>query len=144
MSTDASTVDSTPERPVALDGEADLDEFVTTHDRVLVDFYTNGCTLCASIEPVLGNVARAHDDLAVATINPRDDPPLIERFEIRSVPTLLLFEDGEVVGRLASGFQGGDAIDEFLDASGEESREASDEDSRDGSGEDSSNAPGEE
>jgi len=115
MSTDAATGDSTPERPVHLDSEADLDEFLATHDRVLVDFYTEGCALCASIEPVVGNVARAHDDLAVATINPRDDPPLIDRFSITSAPTLVLFEKGEVVGRLASGFQGGDAIDAFLE-----------------------------
>jgi len=58
--------------------------------------------------------SRAHEDLAVATINPRDDPPLIERFSITSVPALVLFEDGAVVGRLAEGFQGGDAIDSFL------------------------------
>ena len=106
--------DAPPRRPVALDSEADLDRFVDAHDRVLVDFYTEGCTLCAGIEPVVGNVARAHDDLAVATINPRTDPPLIDRFSITSVPTLLRFEDGEVVGRLAEGFQGGDAIDAFL------------------------------
>ncbi|WP_336025195.1 thioredoxin family protein [Halobellus salinisoli] len=116
MSTDASTTDATPERPVALDSEADLDEFVQSHDRVLVDFYTEGCTLCASIEPVVGNVARAHEDLAVATINPRDDPSLIDRFAITSAPTLLLFEGGELVGRLADGFQGGDAIDAFLES----------------------------
>ena len=106
--------DTPPRRPVALDSEADLDRFVDAHDRVLVDFYTEGCTLCAGIEPVVGNVARAHDDLAVATINPRTDPPLIDRFSITSVPTLLRFEDGAVVGRLADGFQGGDAIDAFL------------------------------
>ncbi|MGQ4555281.1 thioredoxin domain-containing protein [Halobellus sp. GM3] len=122
MSTDASAADSTPERPVHLDSEADLDAFLAAHGRVLVDFYTEGCTLCASIEPVVGNVARAHEDLAVATINPRDDPPLIERFEIKSAPTLLLFEDGAVVGRLASGFQGGDAIDAFLENPGGDER----------------------
>ncbi|WP_435183803.1 thioredoxin family protein [Halobellus sp. EA9] len=113
--TTATRTDATPDRPVALDSEADLDELLAAHDRVLVDFYTEGCTLCASIEPVVGNVARAHEDLAVATINPRDDPPLIERFRITSAPTLVLFEDGEEVGRLADGFQGGDAIDAFLD-----------------------------
>ncbi|WP_144903206.1 thioredoxin family protein [Halobellus captivus] len=115
MSADTAT-DPTPDRPVALTSEADLDDFIAAHDRVLVDFYTEGCTLCASIEPVVGNVARAHEDLAVATINPRDDPPLIERFSITSAPTLLLFERGELVGRLASGFQGGDAIDAFLES----------------------------
>ena len=106
--------ESPPNRPVALDTEADLDRLVDAHTRVLVDFYTDGCSVCAGIEPVLGNVARAHDDLVVAMINPRDDPPLIERFSIASVPTLLLFENGSVVGRLAEGFQGGDAIDAFL------------------------------
>ena len=115
MSTDAPAADSTPGRPVRLDGEADLDALVAEHDRVLVEFYTEGCALCASIEPVIGNVARAHDDLAVGVVNPRDDPVLIERFQIQSAPTLVLFEDGEIVGRLASGFQGGDAIDAFLD-----------------------------
>ncbi|MFB6090963.1 MAG: thioredoxin family protein [Halobellus sp.] len=113
--TTVSRTESPPDRPVALESERDLDELLDAYDRVLVDFYTEGCTLCASIEPVVGNVARAHDDLAVATINPRDDPSLIERFRIRSVPTLVLFEDGEEVRRLADGFQGGDAIDAFLD-----------------------------
>jgi thiol-disulfide isomerase/thioredoxin len=113
MSTDLPT-ESPPRRPVALDAEADLDRLVDAHDRVLVDFYTEGCSLCAGIEPVLGNVARAHEDLVVVSINPRDDPALIERFGITSVPTLLLFTNGTVTGRLADGFQGGDAIDAFL------------------------------
>lgn len=113
MTTDGLT-ESPPQRPVALDSEAELDRFVDAHDRVLVDFYTDGCSLCAGIEPVVGNVARAHDGLAVATINPRDDPPLIGRFSITSVPTLIRFEDGTAVDRLAEGFQGGDAIDAFL------------------------------
>ena len=121
MTTDPPT-QSPPQRPVALSSEADLDRFVDAHDRVLVDFYTDGCSVCAGIEPVLGNVARAHDDLAVATINPRTDPPLIERFSIKSVPTLVLFENGAIVGRLAEGFQGGDAIDAFLAETGEHGR----------------------
>ena len=102
-------------RPTNLADEAALDDFISEHEIALVEFYTEGCALCASIEPVIGNVARAHDDLAVGVVNPRDDPVLIERFQIQSAPTLVLFEDGEVVGRLASGFQGGDAIDAFLD-----------------------------
>jgi thioredoxin 1 len=106
--------ESPPQRTVELGSEADLNRFVDAHSRVLVDFYTEGCSLCAGIEPVLSNVARAHEDLAVATINPREDPPLIDRFSITSVPTLVRFEDGAVVGRLANGFQGGDAIDAFL------------------------------
>ncbi|SFR59535.1 thioredoxin family protein [Halogeometricum limi] len=113
MSADTSPSNA-PNKPVTVESEEELDELLKTHELVLVDFFTKGCTLCQSIEPVVGNVARAHEDLAVALCNPRDDLALVDRFGIRSVPTLVLFEDGERVGTLADGFQGGAAIDEFI------------------------------
>jgi len=93
-----------PARPVALEDEDDLDAFVGTYDTGLVEFYTEGCSLCASMEPVLGIVAQ-ESEAVVATINPRDDPPLIDRFDVRSVPLLVVFRDGEPVERVADGFQ---------------------------------------
>jgi thiol-disulfide isomerase/thioredoxin len=108
-------------KPVRVESEGELDALVAEYDLVLVDFYTKGCTLCRSIEPVLGNVARARDDLVVAMCNPRDDLSLVERFSIRSVPTLVLFEGGEEAGRLAEGFQGAREIVEFVEGSRSES-----------------------
>lgn len=93
-----------PERPVALDDASDLDALIETYDTVLVEFYTDGCGICASMEPVLGIVAR-ETDAVVATINPRDDPPLVDRFDVRSVPLLVVFRGGEPVERVADGFQ---------------------------------------
>lgn len=107
-------------RPVRLaDGEA-LEAFVAEHDVALVEFYTNGCSMCQAMEPVLGNVARA-TDVAVGLVNPGDDIRLVERFDVRSVPTLVLFVDGEVVARKAEGFQGAAAVVEFLEAHAPES-----------------------
>lgn len=105
---------ATPDRPVPVDTAADIEALVDDHSLVLLEFYTTGCTLCQSIEPVLGNVARAAD-VTVATCNPRTDLSLVERFDVQSVPTLVLLEDGEEVGRLADGFQGADAILSFID-----------------------------
>ena len=106
-----------PDRPVRLeDGEA-LDAFVAEHDLALVDFYTKGCTLCQAIEPVVGNVARA-TDAAVGLVNPRDDLALVAEYDIRSVPTLLLFEDGELVARMAEGFRGTEAVVGFVENRG--------------------------
>jgi thioredoxin-like negative regulator of GroEL len=102
--------DSTHARPVHLEGEADLDAFLAAHDRALVEFYTEGCGICASMEPVLGTVARADDDLAVGLVNPRDDPSLVERFAVSSVPLFVRFEDGEPVERLADGFVGAEEL----------------------------------
>ncbi|WP_336001476.1 thioredoxin family protein [Halorientalis halophila] len=101
-------------RPVDLADAAELDAFVAEHDRALVEFYTDGCTICQSMEPVLGNVARA-TDVAVGLVNPRDDPPLIERFQVQSVPLLVRFEDGEPVARKAEGFVGADELEAFAE-----------------------------
>ena len=99
----------TAQKPIHLaDGEA-LDAFVAEHPLALVEFYTEGCGVCASMEPVLGTVAKT-SDAAVGYVNPRDDPPLVERFDVRSVPLLVVFEDGEPVRRRAEGFQGVDAV----------------------------------
>jgi thiol-disulfide isomerase/thioredoxin len=107
----------TPEKPVHLADADELDAFVAENDLALVDFYTKGCSLCQAIEPVVGNVARV-TDAAVALCNPRDDPPLVDRFDVRSVPTLLLFEEGELVGKMAEGFQGTEEVVEFVESRG--------------------------
>jgi len=99
----------TLERPQDLDDEADLDAFVAANDLALVEFYTDGCGVCASMEPVLSGLAR-EPDLAVGLVNPRDDPPLVERFQVQSVPLLVLFRDGEELARKAEGFVGVDAL----------------------------------
>ncbi|WP_049983143.1 co-chaperone YbbN [Halorubrum sp. BV1] len=101
-------------RPVSLDDEDALDAFVADADAALVEFYTDGCGICASMEPVLGNVARAVD-VDVALVNPRDDPPLVERFDVRSVPLFVLFVDGEPVARRAEGFIPGDDLTAWVD-----------------------------
>ena len=100
-------------RPTALADAAALDAFVGDVDAALVEFYTNGCGICASMEPVLGNVARGVD-IQAALINPRDDPPLVERFDVRSVPLFVLFVDGEPVARRAEGFIPGDDLGEWV------------------------------
>ena len=113
--TDASeaTENVSTDRPVPLDGAAELDAFVGDVDAAVVEFYTDGCGICASMEPVLGNVARELD-VAVGLVNPRDDPPLVERFDVRSVPLFVLFVDGEPVARRAEGFVPGDDLSEWV------------------------------
>jgi len=106
------------DRPIeAADGE-ELDALVERHDLVLAEFYTKGCAVCQSIEPILTNVARV-TDATVVPINPGDDLDLVDRFDIRGVPTLLLFEEGEVVARMASGFQETEAVVAFVEERGE-------------------------
>ncbi len=101
------------ERPASLDDRDDLDAFVADHDRVLVEFHTDGCSMCDAMQPVLGNVARA-SGVAVATMNPRDDPVMVDEYDVRSVPKLLYFEGGELRDTLEEGFVPTDEVLEFV------------------------------
>jgi thioredoxin-like negative regulator of GroEL len=103
----------TDAKPIRAETAAELDALIDDHDRLLVELFTEGCGACAAMEPVLGVVAR-ETGVPVVLVNPRDDPVLIERFDVRSVPTLVRFEDGEAVDRLAEGFVGADRVIEFL------------------------------
>jgi len=105
-------------QPVHLDDETALDEFCETADIALVEFYTNGCGICQSMEPVLGNIARELS-LAVGLVNPRDDPPLVERFDVRRVPLLVLFVGGDPVARRDDGFVAGDELTEWIQKNAE-------------------------
>jgi thioredoxin 1 len=101
------------QRPIRVADGDELAAVLASHDTVLVEFYTKGCTLCQAIEPVLGNVAR-ETGVPIAMVNPGDDIALVDEWNVRSVPTLVLVEDGEAVARLADGFRGGDAIETFV------------------------------
>lgn len=113
----------TPERPVELETGDDIDAFVAAHDVALVEIYRPGCTLCESMEPILDGVARS-SGVAVGACNPQRDLDLVADYDVRSVPTLLLFVDGELVGRLAEGFVGVDRVLGFVaEALGDDRRD---------------------
>lgn len=96
-------------KPTSLADGGDLEAFLDRHDVALVEFYTKGCSKCQAMEPVLGNVAR-ETGIPIGLVNPGDDLELVERFDIESAPTLIVFEDGEEVGRRADGFVPGDDL----------------------------------
>jgi thiol-disulfide isomerase/thioredoxin len=102
-------------RPQRLDDGEDLDRFLADNDLALVEFYSVGCPKCQAMEPILGNIARA-TDAAVAMVNPRDDLSLLERFDISSTPTLILFKNGEQVGTRAGGVEETESLVDWIES----------------------------
>ncbi|HMB49850.1 thioredoxin [Natronoarchaeum rubrum] len=89
---DAST--ATPDEPVHVDGQAELDDAVAEYDVVLADFYADWCGPCQMLEPVVETLAE-ETDAAVTKIDVDANQQLAGAYGVRGVPTLVLFADGE-------------------------------------------------
>ncbi len=82
--------------------DATFDEEVVHADvPVLVDFWAEWCGPCKMIAPVLEEIAESKSGaLRVAKLNVDDNPKIAQSFQVMSIPTLMLFKDGQLQSRM--------------------------------------------
>ena len=73
------------------------EEVLNSKGLVLVDFWATWCGPCRALGPILEDFANEYTDVKVGKINVDEQPELASQFRVMSIPTLLLFKDGEVV-----------------------------------------------
>lgn len=90
------------DRPIRLSDD-DMERVIAESDvPVLVDFYADWCGPCRALAPTLEAVAEANQGaLSVVKVDIDESPDLAGRYEIQSIPTLVVFQGGELVGRIA-------------------------------------------
>lgn len=81
---------------------------------VLVDFWAEWCGPCKQMNPILDQLAEElAGEATIAKVNVDESPALAQKFGVQSIPTFLVFKDGEVVDR-KSGVSGSDALKALL------------------------------
>ncbi|MFC6987810.1 thioredoxin [Haloplanus sp. GCM10025708] len=93
------TVSRSPSEPLHITGETELSKTVGGYDVVLVDFYADWCGPCQMLEPVVETIA-AETNASVAKVDIDANQQVAAEYGVRSVPTLVLFADGQPVERL--------------------------------------------
>src|SRR6202034_1631531 len=77
------------------------EEILNSETPVLVDFWAEWCGPCKVIAPILEEIAEEQGDkITIAKLNVDDSLDVTRRYEVMSIPTLLLFKDGEPKARL--------------------------------------------
>ena len=81
--------------------DASFDEVVLKSDKpVLVDFWATWCGPCRMLGPVIEELATEYEDrVVVGKVDVDNNQEFAAKYGVRNIPTVLVFKDGEVVGR---------------------------------------------
>ncbi|WP_420322020.1 thioredoxin [Flagellimonas sp.] len=75
-------------------------KLIKSKPQVLVDFYADWCGPCKMLAPILGQVKEElGDQIRIAKIDVDKNPKIAGKYQVRGVPTMILFKDGKQVWR---------------------------------------------
>ena len=71
-------------------------EVLNGQGRILVDFYADWCGPCKMLSPILEKITLENPEIKICKINVDENTNLAQKYGVMSIPTVLVFEDGEV------------------------------------------------
>ena len=89
-----------PSEPVEI-SDADFESFIKKYDRVVVDCWAAWCRPCHMIAPIINELAKKyHGKIVFGKLNVDENRRVALRYDIMSIPTILIFKDGILVDRI--------------------------------------------
>ena len=83
-------------------------------EPVVVDFWAEWCGPCKMVAPVLDEIAQEQSGkLAVRKLNVDENPEIARRFQVMSIPTMIVFKDGQEAGRIVGAKGKGQLLQEI-------------------------------
>jgi len=73
--------------------QKDFESTISNSDIVIIDFWAPWCGPCRSFAPTYESVSENYDDIVFAKVNTEDEQELAGSFQIRSIPTLMIFRE---------------------------------------------------
>ena len=74
-------------------------EVLNSDKPVLLDFFATWCGPCRMVGPILEEIAQENESIKVGKIDVDQDPELAQRFQVSSIPLLVVMQDGKVVNQ---------------------------------------------
>ncbi|MCU7960190.1 MAG: thioredoxin [gamma proteobacterium symbiont of Bathyaustriella thionipta] len=74
-----------------------FEDIVSNNDFVIIDYWAPWCGPCRGFAPVYEKVSEDHEDIVFAKVNTEDEQEIGAQFQIRSIPTLMIFREGIII-----------------------------------------------
>jgi thioredoxin 1 len=78
-----------------------FEEIVKNNEKVVVDFWASWCMPCKMVAPIFEKLAEKYkNEIIFGKLNVDENPDIASKFNIMSIPTFIIFKNGEIVGNI--------------------------------------------